>query len=497
MTDTFHKAAIMNKRSKKVGNAVSEVLNYVTEMNNDKPVTRAPAPVALNLTSFLSQPARVLATNSYLQRQEQRESNARSYPRRLPFALKRGQGIFVEDTEQQIFIDCLAAAGTLALGHSHPDVTTALIEAVQSEVPMQTLDLMTPIKDEFMTQLLGLLPGNMADNARIQMCSPCGSDAVEAALKLAKIATGRRSILAFSGAYHGMTHGALAMMGNLGPKSALSMTGADVQIMPFPYAPRCPYGLGEAGIKTSLYQLETMLTDPESGVAKPAAIIVEAVQGEAGSLPADPTWLKGLRDITKRHGILLIIDEIQAGMGRTGKVFAFEHADIEPDVIVVSKALGGGQPLAAIIYHNDFDKWNPGAHAGTFRGNQLAMASGLVVMRHLAQEQLHLHAGAMGAKLKHDLEAIDSNVIGDVRGRGLMLGIEIVDPNGERDVLGNLPQDGQRAKEIQQAALRRGLIIELGGRFGSTIRMLPPLIIQPEEIDVVVAILTDAINSVG
>ena len=118
-------------------------------------------------------------------------------------------------------------------------------------------------------------------------------------------------------------------------------------------------------------------------------------------------------------------------------------------------------------------------------------------MRHLAKEQLHLHAGAMGAKLKHDLEAIDSNVIGDVRGRGLMLGIEIVDPNGERDVLGNLPQDGLRAKEIQQAALRRGLIIELGGRFGSTIRMLPPLIIQPEEIDVVVAILTDAINSVA
>lgn len=475
---------------------MSEVLNYVTEMNNDNVVVHPQAPVALNLNSFLSQPARVLATNSYLQRQEQRESNARSYPRRLPFVLKRGQGIFLEDTEQQIFIDCLAAAGTLALGHSHPEVKDALVQAVLSEVPLQTLDLMTPLKDQFMTQLLDLLPGNMAEHARIQMCSPCGSDAVEAALKLAKIATGRRSILAFSGAYHGMTQGALAMMGNLGPKSALSMTGADVQIMPYPYAPRCPYGLGEAGVKASLYQLETMLTDPESGVAKPAAIILEAVQGEAGSLPADPTWLKGLRDITKRHGILLIIDEVQSGMGRTGKVFSFEHADIEPDVIVLSKALGGGLPLAAIIYHSDFDKWNPGAHAGTFRGNQLAMASGLVVMRHLAEEKLHLHAGAMGAKLKHDLEAIDNAVIGDIRGRGLMLGIEIVDPNGERDALGNFPQDGPRAKEIQQAALRRGLIIELGGRFGSTIRMLPPLIIQPEDIDVVVAILTDAINSV-
>jgi diaminobutyrate-2-oxoglutarate transaminase len=497
----------MNTRSENTGGFVSEVLNNIIEIGCqvvdsqvieiDCHVKRKSKPVALNLAMFLNQPERSLETNAYLQRQAQCESNARSYPRRLPLALKRGQGVYVEDTQGQVFIDCLAAAGTLALGHSHPEVTDALMQTLESGVPLQTLDLTTPIKDQFIEQLFALLPGNMADHARIQMCSPCGSDAVEAALKLAKIATGRRSILAFSGAYHGMTQGALALMGNLGAKSAISMTGADVQIMPFPYAPRCPYGLGESGIKASLYQLETMLTDPESGVAKPAAIIVEAVQGEAGSLPADPTWLKGLRDITKRHGIVFIIDEIQAGMGRTGKVFAFEHAEIEPDVIVVSKALGGGQPLAAVIYHSDFDQWTQGAHAGTFRGNQLAMASGMVVLRHLAEEQLHLHAGAMGCQLKQALQNINSTLIGDVRGRGLMLGVEIVDPAGALDSLGNLPQDGKRALAIQQAALKRGLIIEVGGRFGSTIRFLPPLIVTEQEIEVIAAIFAAAVHSVA
>lgn len=475
------------------GAANADINNVNTPIQAANNSVIGSAPVSLDLATFLSQPERVLANNDYLQRQSDRESNARSYPRRLPLALKRGQGVFVEDTEQQVFIDCLAAAGTLALGHNHPDISAALIDAIQSGVPTQTLDLTTPLKDQFMTELLALLPGNMAADARIQMCSPCGSDAVEAAMKLAKIATGRRSILAFAGAYHGMTQGALALMGNMGAKSAISMTGADTHIMPFPYAPRCPYGIGADGVKASLHQLENMLTDPESGIAKPAAIIVEAIQGEAGSLPADIEWLQGLRDITKRHGILLMIDEIQAGMGRSGKVFAFEHANIEPDVILVSKALGGGQPMAAVIYHSDFDKWTKGAHAGTFRGNQLAMASGMVVMRHLREGKLYENAAAMGERLKAGFENIGSDLIGDVRGRGLMLGVEIVDANGKRDSLGNLPQDGVRALEIQQAALKRGLIIEVGGRFGSTIRFLPPLIITAEQVDVVIDVFAAAI----
>ncbi|WP_027856245.1 diaminobutyrate--2-oxoglutarate transaminase [Marinobacterium jannaschii] len=449
------------------------------------------------LNHFLTQPMRQLSQNSYLERQQKRESNARSYPRRLPLALTRSQGIYVQDSQQQLFIDALAAAGTLALGHNHPQITEAISQTLNSGVPLQTLDITTPVKDQFIDRLFGLLPGKMADSARIQFCSPCGADAVEAAIKLAKTATGRNTVIAFSGAYHGMTQGTLAIMGNLGPKSALGATVPDVQFMPFPYAPRCPYGLGEDGVRASLNQLETMLSDPESGVQKPAAIILEAVQGEAGALPADIEWLKGLREISRRHDILLILDEVQAGMGRTGEIFAFQHAGIEPDIIVLSKAIGGGLPMAVIVYRDEIDQWQPGAHAGTFRGNQLALASGQVVMRHLAEEKLHLHAGKMGARLKGLLSQICSPIIGDVRGRGLMLGVEMVDPAGKRDSLGNAPQDGARARAVQQQALQRGLILEVGGRFGSTVRFLPPLIVTAEEIDIIAEIFAEAVQAVS
>jgi len=456
-----------------------------------------PAPVFPDLETFASLPPRQLDATPLLDAQQQRESNARSYPRRLPLALTSSQGIYVQDSRQQTFIDALAAAGTLALGHHHPEIHAAINQTLASGVPLQTLDITTPIKERFIDQLFALLPGNMANQARIQFCSPCGADAVEAAIKLAKTATGRNTVIAFSGAYHGMTQGTLSIMGNLGPKSALGSTVPDVQFMPFPYPPRCPYGLGEAGISASLNQLETLLTDPESGVQKPAAIILEAVQGEAGALPADNRWLQGLREITQRHGIVLILDEVQAGMGRTGEIFAFQHAGIEPDIIVLSKAIGGGLPLAVIVYQDALDQWQPGAHAGTFRGNQLALACGQVVMHKLAEEQLHLHAAEMGLRLQHQLKQISSPLIGDVRGRGLMQGIEIIDPNGPVDGLGNYPQDGVRARAIQHEALKRGLIVEVGGRFGSTIRFLPPLIINAQQISQISAIMAEAIEAVS
>ncbi len=439
----------------------------------------------LNLERFISQPPRHLTSTHYLERQKQRESNARSYPRRLPLTLVKSNGIYLQDSKHQIFIDGLAAAGTLALGHNHPEISAAITQTVQSGIPLQTLDITTPIKEAFVDKLFQLLPGDMSSRARVQFCSPSGADAVEAAIKLAKTVTGRSTIIAFSGAYHGMTQGTLSIMGNLGPKSAIGTTVPNIQFFPYPYAPRCPYGLGDDGVKVSLNQLETMLTDPEAGVQKPAAIILEAVQGEAGAIPADKKWLKGLRALTRQHDILLIIDEVQAGMGRTGKIFAFQHADIEPDIIVLSKAIGGGLPMAVIVYKDEIDQWQPGAHAGTFRGNQLALASGQVVMRHLLEDNLHLHAGLMGMRLMSHLKKINSPIIGDVRGQGLMIGVEIVNPLSEKDALGNYQVDGERARAIQQEALKQGLILELGGRYSSAVRFLPPLIINDQEIDII------------
>ncbi|MND74758.1 Diaminobutyrate--2-oxoglutarate aminotransferase [compost metagenome] len=425
--------------------------------------------------------------NPLLQRQKQQESNARSYPRRIPLALKRARGIHVEDVEGRTFIDCLAGAGTLALGHNHPVVVDAIRKVLADELPLHTLDLTTPVKDAFVQDLFAVLPPAFAQKAKIQFCGPTGTDAVEAALKLVRTATGRSTVLAFQGGYHGMSQGALALMGNLGPKKALgALLNNNVQFLPFPYDYRCPFGLGgQAGVEVNLRYIENLLTDPEGGVLPPAAIIVEAVQGEGGVIPAQDAWLRGLRELTSRLGIALIIDEIQSGFARTGKMFAFEHASIVPDVVVLSKAIGGSLPLSVMVYQDWLDQWQPGAHAGTFRGNQMAMAAGSAVIRYLDRENIPAHAEAMGQRLRGHLKNLQADYpqLGDIRGRGLMLGVEVVDPSGNADHLGHPPAFGRLASFIQNECLKRGLILELGGRHGCVVRFLPPLIITAEQVD--------------
>ncbi|MEZ0197965.1 aminotransferase class III-fold pyridoxal phosphate-dependent enzyme, partial [Pseudomonas qingdaonensis] len=249
----------------------------------------------------LPQPLYEFTDSPLLQRQQQQESNARSYPRRIPLALKRARGIHVEDVEGRQFIDCLAGAGTLALGHNHPVVVEAIQRVLADELPLHTLDLTTPVKDRFVQDLFGILPEALRREAKVQFCGPTGTDAVEAALKLVRGATGRSTVLAFHGAYHGMSQGALSLMGSLGPKQPLgALLSSGVQFMPYPYDYRCPFGLGgEAGVKANLHYLENLLLDPESGVPLPAAVILEVVQGEGGVIPADIEWLKGVRRITE------------------------------------------------------------------------------------------------------------------------------------------------------------------------------------------------------
>ncbi|CAD5108463.1 aspartate aminotransferase family protein [Zestomonas carbonaria] len=434
-----------------------------------------------------------------LARQARQESNARSYPRRIPLALKRARGIHVEDVEGRRFIDCLAGAGTLALGHNHPVVVDAIRQVLADELPLHTLDLTTPVKDRFVQDLFGVLPAEFARQAKIQFCGPTGTDAVEAALKLVRTATGRSTVLAFQGGYHGMSQGALSLMGNLKAKTPLgSLLSHGVQFLPFPYDYRCPFGLGgEKGVEVGLRYIANLLNDPEGGVQPPAAVIVEAVQGEAGAIPASDAWLRGLREITARAGIPLIIDEIQTGFARTGRMFAFEHAHIVPDVVVLSKAIGGSLPLSVVVYQDWLDKWQPGAHAGTFRGNQMAMAAGSAVIRYLQEHDLARHAEQAGEHLRERLRAVQRThpQLGDVRGRGLMLGVEIVDPAGEPDVLGHPPVDPALASAIQHECLKRGLILELGGRHGSVVRFLPPLIIRREEIEQVADIFARAVSA--
>ncbi|CCO84903.1 diaminobutyrate--2-oxoglutarateaminotransferase [Erwinia amylovora CFBP 2585] len=395
---------------------------------------------------------------TYLARQAEFESNVRSYPRKLPLAIAKAEGVWISDVENNQYLDCLAGAGTLALGHNHPDILQSIQNVITSGLPLHTLDLTTPLKDRFSEYLLSLLPGQGKEYC-LQFTGPSGADAVEAALKLAKKYTGRTGVISFSGGYHGMTHGALAVTGNLSPKEAVNGMIPEVQFMPYPHQYRCPLGIGgEAGVQALTYYFENLINDVESGVRKPAAVILEAVQGEGGVNPAPAEWLQRIRQVTQEHGILLIIDEVQAGFARTGKLFAFEHAGIEPDIIVMSKAVGGGLPLAVLGIKKQFDAWEPGHHTGTFRGNQLAMATGLTTLQYLKENQVADKVAAQGEWLKAQLAELQKRypVIGHVRGLGLMLGIEIVKPDETQDQMGCYPADGQLSAVLQKNASKMG-----------------------------------------
>ncbi|CAM2859639.1 pyridoxal phosphate-dependent class III aminotransferase [Vibrio rarus] len=432
--------------------------------------------------------------------QAEHESEVRSYPRRLPLAIKRAYGALVEDTRGQMFLDCLAGAGTLVLGYNHPEINHALKKELESGLPYQTLDMTTQAKDTFIKRVKAFLPEEFAKNSAIQFCGPSGADAVEAAIKLAKQTTGRNTVFAFRGAYHGMTNGTMGMMGNLSTKARRTGLMSDVHFMPFPYNLRCPFGLGgDAGAKASIRYMERLLNDDESGIMKPAAIFVEPVQGEGGVIPAPAFWLRELRRICDEHNILLVLDEIQCGVGKTGYNFAFEEAGISPDILCLSKAIGGGLPMSLLVFKKENDTWNAGEHTGTFRGNQLAMVTGAKALEIIERDNLVEHAAKAGQYLREGLEAIQRrvNCIAEVRGKGLMLGVEIVKPSGECNKFAERIADGDLTLAIQRAALERGLMVEKGGRDGSVIRFLPPIIISYAQIDFALKTLQEAILAAG
>ncbi len=439
-------------------------------------------------------------TDSSLDFLAHRESNARTYARNIPRVLSQGAGTEVVDSEGRRYLDCLACAGALPLGHNHPFVQQRVIEFLQSGQLQQALDIATPAKLHFVQELYGMLPPAFAKQAKIQFCGPTGADAAEAALKLFKIATKRRPIIVFQGAYHGMTHGTLGMMGNLAPKQGISGLPGEVHFLPYPYAYRSPFGAGTSAQETerlSLVCLENALSDPESGIGKPAMVLLEAIQGEGGCIPASAHWLRQVRQITQRYDVPLVIDEIQAGIGRSGDLFAFQQADIVPDAILLSKAIGGGYPLSVLLYLDQYDQWKPGAHTGTFRGNQIALVSGAATLEFIRREGLLEHVSVVGEQLRQGLLQLQKRYpcIGDVRGRGLMLGMEMIEPDGSVDALGHPQAAGAIAAQVKRACLDEGLIIETGGRHGAVLRFLPPLVITRSEVDQVLERLDRALAS--
>jgi diaminobutyrate-2-oxoglutarate transaminase len=422
-----------------------------------------------------------------LDRQSRRESNARVYPRHIPIAVDEAEGSFIRDVDGNVFIDFLAGAGVLSLGHNHPELVRAVTDQLGRFA--HGLDLPTPAKDAFTEAQLSMLPPAMRDRTRLHFCGPTGANAVDAAIKLCKTATGRGDVVSFQGGFHGTTHMGMALTGLVANKSPIANGVPGVHFFPYSDCANCPMGLvRDTCAINCIGFLERSMQDPNAGVPLPAAVILEMVQGEGGVVPADVEFVRRLRELTRDLDIPLVVDEVQTGCGRTGTWFAFEQYDIEPDVIVASKALSGiGQPIAIILYDERLDTWAPGAHTGTFRGNQLAFAAGAEAVRIVRRDDVLGNVRQRAAQIQQRFDALRGHPsVRDVRGRGLMWGIELVDPPGR--------PPGELAGRVQAEALRQGLIVELGGRHDVVVRLLPPLNVSPEVVDMACSILIDTIE---
>jgi diaminobutyrate-2-oxoglutarate transaminase len=420
--------------------------------------------------------------------QEKYESSAVSYSKGMPMALARGRGATLEDVDGNVYIDMFGGAGVMALGHGHPEVLKAA--HAQIDEVTHSLDIPTPTRQRMIDVLRSLLPGELS---RVFFGGPTGSDAVEQALKLAKYNTGRNDVIAFEGAYHGMTGSSLALTTDSGHRDGLGQLVPGAKFLPFPYVYRNPFGCPDDRVDLQAAEnLERVLGDSHSGYSKPAAVILETVQGEGGTIIPSPRFLKEVRRICDEHGIIMICDEIQAGLGRTGKMFAFEHAGIVPDIVTMSKALGGiGFPISAIAYKEELNTWPVGKTIGTFRGNMVAFAAGATALEWMVEHKVVEHSAALGEKCLGKLKELEaeSSIVGESRGIGLMMAIELVKDKKSKEPAGDY------AKKVRKFAHQRGVMIEVGGHHGNVARLLPPLIITEElamkGIDIIAGVIKD------
>jgi len=423
----------------------------------------------------------------YLDRQRQRESNARTYPRHLPIAIADASGCFVRDVDGNVFIDFLSGAGVLSLGHNHPE----LVEVAVKQLSQFThgLDFPTPVKDAFVDAQLSMLPPHLRGRMKMHFCGPTGANAVDAAIKLCKTATGRGDIISFQGGFHGSSHAAMAVTGLVEQKERIANGMPGVHFFPYSYCSRCPLGLSPDTCSVNCVEyLERSLQDPNGGIPRPAAVIMELIQGEGGVVPARTEFVQRIRALTLNLDIPLVVDEVQSGCGRTGTWFSFERYGIEPDVIIASKALSGmGLPVAVIFYNERLDQWAPGAHTGTFRGNQLAFATGVRAIDIIRRDNILDNVRRRGEQVNEELSQLELHPwVHEIRGLGLMWGVELADPYTGQPA-------SALARQVQAHALRNGLILEVGGRDDCVIRMLPPLNVTADIVANACEILVEAI----
>ncbi|MEU4315981.1 diaminobutyrate--2-oxoglutarate transaminase [Nocardia sp. NPDC024068] len=405
------------------------------------------------------------------------ESNVRGYCRSWPTVFDTAQGAWLRDENGKDFLDFFAGAGALNYGHNNPVLKSALLDYIAGDGITHGLDMSTVAKRKLLETVRDTLLAPRGLNYKVQFPGPTGANAVEAALKLARKVTGRQTILSFTNAFHGMTLGALSVTGN-----AMKRAGAGV---PLNHATPMPYDGYFDGTITDFLWMERVLDDSSSGLDRPAAVIVETVQGEGGVNLARDEWLRHLAALCSERGILLIVDDVQMGCGRTGPFFSFESAGITPDIVTLSKSVGGyGLPMALVLMKPEHDVWSPGEHNGTFRGNNPSFVTAQVALEHYwSDDVLEKATLAKGKRVAAALNEVAVAVPGvSTRGRGLVHGLVF--------------EDASQAVKVCQVAFDRGLLTETSGASDEVVKLLPPLTIADDELDQGLHILSDAVETV-
>lgn len=407
---------------------------------------------------------------------EQYESEVRGYCRNFPAVFSSAKGAWMTDADGRRYLDFFCGAGVLNYGHNPDRIKQALLGYLMRDGITHTLDMYSEAKERFIDQFNEVILKPRGLHYKFQFPGPTGTNAVEAALKLARKVTGREQVVGFTNAFHGMTLGALAVTGN-----GFKRAGAGV---PLSHTASLPFDGYMGPDSDTLDYFEMMLNDDGSGLDLPAAVIIETVQAEGGVNVASIAWLKRLREITERHGIVLIVDDIQVGCGRTGKFFSFEEAGIIPDIVTLSKSLSGyGLPLALVLIKPELDQWAPGEHNGTFRGHCPAFVTATAALSFWKDEQLERAVFTKQAIIEKRLAHIGTIEGAEltVRGRGMIQGIEFADPT--------------LAGRISAACFERGLIVETAGIDDQVLKLLPSLTIEESELKLGLDIIEDSVRA--
>lgn len=404
------------------------------------------------------------------------ESDIRAYSRAYPAVFVHGDNARQIDEEGKEYIDFYAGAGVLNFGHNNPKMTQAMVDYLQSNGVIHTLDMMTPPKREFIKGFVETILKPRDMDYKLQFMGPTGTNAVEAALKLARKVTGRSNVVAFTQGFHGMTLGALACTANQYFRQASGVPLVNVS--------RCPFETHPGGGLATIETLRAMYENTSSGAEKPAAFMVEVVQAEGGVNVASKQWMQALQSLAKDIGALLIIDDIQAGCGRTGQYFSFEDLDLDPDIITLAKGIGGmGTPMAMNLVKPEHDKhWQPGEHTGTFRGQNLSFIAGREALRYFEDDAFMQATRSKGEYMRDRLQAIADQYPEhhfEVRGKGMMQALDV--------------KNGPLSKAIAKDCFEHGMLFGPCGIGGEVMKMIPPLTIPEEDLQAGFEILEQAV----